>query len=108
MRISRTHGVQVLAAAGLVGAAILTPAVASAGTASPATATNCTKTTSDQYAIAKCTSGTGQYSIHAWCVKVDDPSQHFAEDGNWVSVPAKSRAWCPVATYPVPKSINKR
>ncbi|HEY7146216.1 MAG TPA: hypothetical protein VH637_18400 [Streptosporangiaceae bacterium] len=108
MRITRTCDVRVLAAAGLIGAALLAPGVASAATVSPALAGSCTKSTSDQYAVAKCTSGTGQYRIHAWCVKVDDSAQHFAEDGNWVSVPDKSRAWCPVGTNPVPKSIDKR
>lgn len=109
MRISRTHGVQALAAAGLIGAAILAPAVASATTtASPATPTNCTKWTSDQFMWAQCTSGTGKYRIHGECVKVDDPSSYYLVNGPYVAVPKKSEAGCPVATYPVALSVQKQ
>jgi hypothetical protein len=108
MKTSLKHGARALAVAGMVAATFLVPGMANAAMVSPATASNCSKWTSDQYAVAQCLSGTGQYRIHAWCVKVDDPNQYYAVDGNWVSVPNKSRAGCPTATYPVAKSIDKR
>lgn len=112
MRISRTYGVRTLAAAGLIGAAMLTPAVASAATASPAaspmTPSNCTRWTADQYGYGQCLSGTGQYRVHGRCVKVDDPTQYYTVNGAWVSVPKKSEFGCPTATYPEPLSIQKR
>jgi hypothetical protein len=108
MRISRTYGVQALAAVGLAGAALLTPAVASAATAAPQTPANCTITVSGQTVIALCTSGSGEYRIHLWCVKVDDPSQSYVVNGPWVTPPKKSEATCPAGTYPTQEAIQKR
>lgn len=107
MRISCKHGVQLLAAAGLVSVAMLTPAVASAATAAPATPGNCTMGTSGQDMYGLCTSGTGKYYIHGWCVKTDDPSQHYVQNGNTVSVGQKSWAGCVSETYPEPLSVVK-
>jgi hypothetical protein len=106
MRISCKHGVQLLAAAGLVSMAMLTPAVASAAT-SPATPGNCTKGTSGRDMYGLCTSGTGKYYIHGWCVKTDDPSQHYVQDGNTVTVGHMSWTGCVVGTDPEPLSVVK-
>jgi hypothetical protein len=108
MRISRTYGVRAVAAAGLIGGAMLIPAAASASTAAPTAAPgHCSTGTSAQRMYGLCTTGTGKYYIHGWCVKVDDPSQHFVQNGNTVSVGTKSWTACPVATYPEPLSVVK-
>jgi hypothetical protein len=97
-----------------VGAATLVAggltAIATAAPAS-ATASNCVLTQASHSASAVCSSGTGQYRVHAVC---QDP-QHGTENtyyGSWVGVGSTSVVNCPklggYTWYEISAGINFR